>query len=157
MPPPSARSRAARARRDWAGAERRVHELRKRAGAAYRSELEVLLGRAVHDNPEHPKANRVKAAKTLWNRVLERDSGGRHRAEAAYFLALAARAEGEFARAEDLCRQSLDANSEQLHARRLLRLLERRKQSAGAPREDSTPLQQVMDSGGRLMRKLLRR
>ncbi|GEM_PF-3535136 len=155
MPSSSSGARHAHelSRQDWPAAEKRIHGLRQAKVDLPGSELELLLGWAVFNNENHPEEVRSNAAKTLWNRVVQRERGGPHYAQATYYLAHAYRMDGEPQRAlgwVDLCLKSSPEHVQALRLKRLLSKAEKPKKT-----EDSTPFGRVARSSAGYLKRLL--
>jgi hypothetical protein len=143
-------------KRAWSDAEKAIHRMRRELPGQRRSELELLLGWAVFNNPEHDDANRLQACTTVWQRVVEREGSGRTYAQACYYLALAARKSKQISAAIEWVDRCLRSNDGHVDARRLQRLLQREPPTptSGAP---GGTLSDTFVRGKRLVRGLFKR
>ncbi len=149
--------RALLSKRDFAAAEKAIHELRAAAPDAPRSEIELLLGQAVYGNLAHPLESRTRAATSLWSRVIDREPTGESRAEAAYLLAHLCRHDGDPNDAALWLRLCLASNPNHVAAKRLARLLERSAPPTQPTDENSSTFGEIARKSGVFIRRMLDR
>ena len=92
---------------------------------------------AIYNNPRRKEVERIEEARTMWNEILESKSISEGEAEAAYFMALWCKANGEVPSVKKLLERCLKINRKHIQAERELRLFKRRRASGAYPIADS--------------------
>lgn len=143
-------------KRGWADAQTQIHALRKSAPGQRTSEVELLLGWVVCNNPDVAADHRTTASATVWTRVFEREGGvGKAAAQAAYYLANSARGRAHHGEAKRWIAKCLQAEPSHVQGQRMARLLERT--GGETPSESGSALENAKQKGSDLMKRLFKR
>jgi curved DNA-binding protein CbpA len=129
------RARQLIARRDWAAAEEGLSLARSLFGEKENPECQTMLGWAILNNPQRTETDRNEESKKLWEDVLDSQKVTSAEAQAAYYMALWCKLNGEMPRVKKFLDRCLKAAPRHIEAQRELRLYDRRRASRSGERE----------------------
>lgn len=123
------RARQLLGRRDWAAAEEGLQLAMTLFGEGGNPECQTLLGWAIMNNPTRPELERAGKSKELWEQVLELQKVSNAEAQAAYYMAIWCKLNGEMGKVKKYLDRCLRADPRHIEAQRELRLYDRRRAS----------------------------
>ena len=134
------RARQLLARRDWAAAEEGLQLAMTLFGAAGNADCQTMLGWAIMNNPARSELERASQSKALWEAVLESQKVSSAEAQAAYYMAIWCKLNGEMGTVKKYLDRCLRADPRHIEAQRELRLYDRRRSSrTGEQARDKKP------------------
>jgi curved DNA-binding protein CbpA len=124
-------------RKDFSGAEQGFTVAESLLGERDDDSLYVAFrGWAIYNNPNRNEVERIECAKKMWDEILEGKDVAEGEAEAAYFMALWCKTNGEVPAVKKLLERCLKLNRRHINAQRELRLFKRRRASGAFPSLD---------------------
>ena len=125
------------ARRDWVAAEEGLVLARTLFGEEKNFDCQTMLGWAILNNPQRSETDRNAESKKLWEEVLESQKVTSAEAQAAYYMALWCKLNGEMSKVKKLLERCLKIDPKHIEAQREMRLYERRRASRSGERQRS--------------------
>ncbi len=124
------RSKQILQQKGYAQAEDGLRAAKELFGDKVDAECDVLLAWAVFNNTDQPEQARAAEAKALLEGVLSVESGDHVEAQAAYYMAIWCKLQGEIPQVKKYLGRCLKISPRHVDAQRELRLFERRRQSS---------------------------
>jgi curved DNA-binding protein CbpA len=124
-------------RRDWAGAQEALELAAKVLKDDLLEEARLLLGWAIQNNAQNPEKERLERPKALWTDLTEKTKSRDLHAQAAYYLAMWHKQNGDMASVSRWLKECLKQDARHVEALREKRLLEMRRNTSELPVQPS--------------------